>query len=85
MAYYSNLPEEKASEIYNQISEKSQDAARAMFQARLKSAKSKKAKKACEGHYPNEWSNLLSKWINNKVSNLFVYDCLTLNYVPEMA
>ena len=83
MAYASSLPESRFNAIHQELENHSFNAAKIAYEACFERAKSKKSRKACAGHYPNQWSTLLIQWCSNKVPNLVVYDALSLGYVPE--
>lgn len=81
MAYASTLPESKFNEIYDQLELKVSESAEAQYQQALKLAKTKRQQKACMRGYPSEWSVLMKQWCCDKVSNLYVMDCLRLGHV----
>ena len=85
MAFASKLSQEKFNELYDQLYEKSEKAAKAAYQAKLNKAPTTKQKEACGGGYPSDWSFLFRLWCHDRVSNLHVYECLRLNHVysPE--
>lgn len=83
MAYFSKLPSDKQHAYYELIQKKVSSEAESMYRAALAQAKTKKQKDACAGQYKGVWFSLLEDWMSNKVTNLFVADCLALNFVPD--
>lgn len=81
MAYHNNLSIEKQNNIHNQLLEKVRTEHDSAYQSNLLKAKSKLAKKRCAGRYEGAWWRLMNDWLNNKVSNIHVFDCLENNLV----
>ena len=81
MAFASKLPEDKFAKIYDALERRVSMSADAQYQAKLAKAKTEKQRRACVGYYPSEWSKLMGLWCSDKVSNLFVLDCLRVGHV----
>lgn len=81
MAYHSKLDEKKQSEIQNALLEHVRSEHDAAYEANLRKAKSKLAKKRCAGRYEGAWWRLMEDWCNDKVTNLHVLDCLKAGFV----
>lgn len=81
MAYASKLNEAKFNALYDALNEMQRRSAESQYHAKLKKAKTAKQRRECAGHYPSEWSELFNLWLRDKVTNLYVYDCLKIGYV----
>ena len=81
MAYASSLPDEKFSEIYDQIEKHVSASAEAAYKANLAMAKTEKQRRACAGHYPSDWSIIFDLWCRDRIPNTYVIDCLRLGHV----
>ena len=71
MAYFSKLNGNKQLELYKALQEKVSSEANAMYNANGKKA----------GCYKDAWFELLDDWMQDKVSNLHIMDCLKAGYV----
>lgn len=85
MAYANQLTQEKFNELYDQLYQKSEQAAKAAYRQRLAKAKTSRQVKACAGVYPSDWSELFRQWVHGRASNLYVRECLKVGHVhsPE--
>lgn len=81
MAFASKLPEKKFNAVYDVLYKRSEEAAKAAYQAKVAKAKTQKQREACAGVYPSDWSQLLDLWSRDRVSNLHVYECLKIGQV----
>lgn len=81
MAYASSLPDEKFSEIYDQIEKHVSASAEAAYKANLAMSKTEKQRRACAGHYPSDWSIIFDLWCRDRIPNTYVIDCLRLGHV----
>ncbi len=81
MAFFSRLSEEKQNELYGKLQANISSESQSMYNAALSKAKTKKQKAECAGQYKGSWFYLLEDWMNDKVTNLHVRDCLRANVV----
>lgn len=73
MAFYSKLNDQRALEIYNELNSKISEEAQAMYCANKKRA----------GCYKGVWFELQSLWLDDKVPNFHVTDCLRVGQVLD--
>ena len=85
MAFFSTLPAEKQNSLYEQIEAKVSAESEAMYQTALRKATSAKQRANCAGQYKGRWFDLLEAWMADKVSNLFVRDCLSQGFVSDFS
>ncbi|MEZ8989192.1 hypothetical protein AB4571_02680 [Vibrio breoganii] len=86
MAYSNHLPDHRFDAIHNQLQQLASEQHQRAFESKMASQKNKKRHlrlKACSGKYTGSFQRLLNRWLNNEVTNLFVYDCLKNQSVPD--
>lgn len=81
MAYYDNLPDNRQDEIRNLLLVNVRNEHDRAYQANMEKAKSRRQKALCAGRYEGAWWRLMDAWMEGKVSNLHVLDCLKHNLV----
>jgi len=81
MSNYNNLTEKQQSTIQNKLLANVDTEHSNAYSANIAKAKNKRQKDQCAGKYVGSWFRLMNDWIQGKVTNLHIYDCLGHGHV----
>lgn len=83
MSYCQDLPEIQRMEFYVLMQHKANDEAKRMYDVAVSRINSQipHEKESYRDQFKGEWFSLLCLWMENKVKNEFVRDCLAAGHV----
>ena len=72
------------SAIYTALMERAATENEGLYQAAIAKCKTKRQRASKAGYYAGRWQQLFDAWLNKKIGNLRVRECLSLGFVPEV-
>jgi len=69
--------------IYTALMERAKAENEGLYRAAIAKCKNKRQRESKAGYYAGRWQQLFDAWLNKKIGNLRVRECLNPGFVPE--